>query len=92
MDTFGIIGIDILTERKRQDMKWGVSSHNPFIWLAIIGEELGEASDKALSSDLPGFRHELIQVAASCIACVEAIDDGRYPKHWRNLISGQGVR
>lgn len=35
---------DIWKERTRQDLKWGPQHHNPFKWLAILMEEVGEAT------------------------------------------------
>lgn len=83
---------DINAERIEQHKKWGIQNHTDFKWLAIITEELGEASQEALEKDFwsnksPNedvnnviearkklLRKELIQVAASTIAFIEAID------------------
>lgn len=35
-------------ERRRQDEKWGVQNHNPVEWIAILSEEVGEASREAV--------------------------------------------
>jgi len=42
---------DINDERHRQNETWGYNDHHIFKWLAIITEELGEASAEALSID-----------------------------------------
>jgi hypothetical protein len=40
----------LLQERLRQDAKWGEQNHDPITWLAILGEEVGEASQNALTA------------------------------------------
>lgn len=63
-------------ERMRQDEKWGEQNHNPFVWLAILGEEYGEACKAALESkgNYPNYRKELIEVAAVAVAALESLD------------------
>ena len=74
---------DILNERKNQDRQWGEQNHAPFTWLAILGEEVGEANKAALEAHFPmyeryrdyrDYRAELIQVAAVAISAVECLD------------------
>lgn len=79
---------DINDERVFQYQKWGPQDHDDFKWLAIVTEELGEAAQEALEVDFlrkiddenrlaerkEMLRKELIQVAASTIAFIEAID------------------
>lgn len=79
---------EVVTERIRQDRKWGANrNHLPQEWLMILGEEVGEANNAALeahfcSSEKPGVKHnelthlrtELIQVAAVAVAFVESLD------------------
>ena len=67
---------DIHKERDRQDRKWGEQNHNPFVWLAILGEEYGESCKAALESSVDDsiYRKELIEVAAVAIAAVESLD------------------
>ena len=75
---------EVLKERQRQDRKWGEQNHEPFKWLAILGEEVGEVNNAALESydwvnnkfkeDLDHYREELIQVAAVAVSMVECID------------------
>ena len=75
----------VLFERKRQDEKWGQQNHNPCEWIAILGEEFGEASKEALEAhfNYPGeskedrllrYRKELIQVAAVAVSMIESVD------------------
>ena len=70
---------EVLDERARQDAKWGQQNHHALEWLAIIGEELGEANKAAAESHWRGetwanYRTELIQVAAVAIAAVQSLD------------------
>lgn len=69
----------ILDERRRQDERWGVPNHEPFTWMAILSEEMGEAARAALHDKFGGpdagtLRAELIQVAAVTIAWIESLD------------------
>lgn len=42
---------DVAVERARQDAKWGQQNHDPFKWLAILQEEVGEAARSALETE-----------------------------------------
>ena len=78
---------DVITERKRQDEKWGEQNHDNFVWSSIIGEEYGELC-KAINeygfNPTPETRldiyTEAIQTMASCMAMLECIGRG---KAWR---------
>ena len=65
---------EVLTERERQDEKWGEQNHDEFKWLAILGEEVGEVNKAALESKPDEYRAELIQVAAVAMAMIECHD------------------
>ena|SRR3990167_11355552 len=70
---------DILGERKRQDEKWGEQNHSPIEWIAILGEEYGEACQGALRSHFGGktlqeYRKEMVEVAAVAVAAIECLD------------------
>jgi hypothetical protein len=41
---------DIIGERRRQDIKFGVQNHHPYKWLSILGEEVGEANKAVLEA------------------------------------------
>jgi NTP pyrophosphatase (non-canonical NTP hydrolase) len=76
----------VIAERLRQDAKWGEQNHHPFLWLAILGEEVGEVNKAALQATFGGqwwkdYRKELIETAAVAIAMVECLDrhDGAPP-------------
>ncbi len=69
--------IDI--ERNAQDHKWGEQNHTPALWLAILTEEVGEVAKEAQEMAFNGkssydYKTELVQVAAVCVAMLEAID------------------
>lgn len=68
---------DILTERARQDVKWGVQNHENSFWTAILGEEFGEVCKEVVEDYNYGrLRKELVQVAAVAVAWVECLDRG----------------
>lgn len=72
---------DVLSERKRQDEKWGEQNHFPERWGNIIGEEYGEMC-KAINefSFHPTLENEqdiyteAIQTMASCMAMLECME------------------
>lgn len=66
--------IEIRKERNRQDRKWGEQNHHPVKWLAILGEEEGEACKAVLENSLLEYRAELVQVAAVAVAAIECLD------------------
>lgn len=84
---------DIKVERIRQNVKFtqssdGIQFHNIFTWLAILGEEVGEANQAALDYIFKGpgsmdygvkttshLREELVQVSAAAVAIIERLDD-----------------
>jgi NTP pyrophosphatase (non-canonical NTP hydrolase) len=71
----------VLAERARQDQKWGEQNHNPFIFLAVLTEEVGELSQAALHARFGGpagnsMRIEAVHVAAVALAIVECLDRG----------------
>jgi NTP pyrophosphatase (non-canonical NTP hydrolase) len=65
-------------ERKRQFAKWGNQDHDLFTWLAILMEEVGEASQAALHQTFGGhakgtFGIEMIHIAAVAVQIIEWI-------------------
>lgn len=79
---------DIKEERDFQDKKWGPNRNlDVFLWLAILGEEVGEANKAALEyrfgleveqeDKREELRKELVQVAAVAIAHIECLDRNR---------------
>lgn len=76
---------DILDERKRQDEKWGEQNHDPFTYLTILMEEVGELSRAALHTKFGGdqggldhMREEAVQTAAVAMAIVECLDRAKW--------------
>lgn len=73
----------VLEERIRQDERWGEQNHNPYIYLAILVEEVGEMAQAALQTQYGGkhggldhLREEAVQTAAVALAIVECLDRG----------------
>lgn len=76
---------EIMAERIRQDLKFGEQNHDPFAYMNVLMEEVGEASQAALQTFFGGpkggidkFRKEMIEVAAVALAIVECIDRGKW--------------
>lgn len=72
---------DVAQERVRQDAKWGEQNHDPFAYLAILMEEVGELAQAALHARFGGpggspahLREEAVQCAAVAVAIVECLD------------------
>jgi NTP pyrophosphatase (non-canonical NTP hydrolase) len=65
---------DVLAERARQDLKWGVCHHPSQMWLTILAEEVGEVAKAILLKDTKNYREELVQVAAVALAAIESLD------------------
>lgn len=61
----------IAIERKRQDELWGIQNHDPYKWLTILIEELGEVSQDFLKSRPIEAMEEMIQSAAVIVAWIE---------------------
>lgn len=82
-DATGAVLAEIRSERMRQDAKWGQQNHDFPLWLAILSEEIGEASREYLHQreDAPNagthavkLRKELVQVAAVAAQMLEVGD------------------
>lgn len=61
----------MLTERYRQDCKWGVQTHGGHTWAAILGEEIGEFCEALESKETAEAIIEAVQVAAVACAAFE---------------------
>jgi NTP pyrophosphatase (non-canonical NTP hydrolase) len=84
---------DVLAERDRQEAKWGEQNHDPFTYLTILMEELGELAEAALHARFggpaaDGLRNEAIQTAAVAVAIVECLDRGKWS--WRDDVDNNG--
>lgn len=75
---------EVSAERERQNDKWGEQNHDPFLYLAILTEEVGEAAQAAIHARFGGrfsvadYRTELVQIAAVAVAAIECVDRGRW--------------
>lgn len=72
-------------ERRRQFEKWGEQNHSPEVWLTILMEEVGEASQAALHDRFGGdhagtFLNEMVQVAAVAVQIIEQLTLQGYPR------------
>ncbi|ASA22332.1 hypothetical protein [Paenibacillus donghaensis] len=76
----------VVTERQRQDIKWGEQNHRPMEWMGILGEEFGElcqavnethfnnGPEERVKGGYANMRAEAVQVAAVAISFIEALD------------------
>lgn len=78
---------DVSKERDRQEAKWGEQNHEPFVWLAILGEEVGEANQAAVQAFFDRdeqkwhqYEKELIQVAAVAVSMLECLARNGVPQ------------
>lgn len=67
---------ELMTERRRQDLKWGEQNHGLPVWMLILTEEIGEASQAVLkiregTMGIEDFRTEIIQCGAVCVQILE---------------------
>ena len=67
----------IMSERDRQDVKWGEQNHNIYKWLAILGEEVGEVNKAVLENKYDEVIDELIQIGAVTVAMIESLERNR---------------
>lgn len=79
----GAILGEVLAEISRAQSVWGIQDHDPHAYLAILGEEFGEACKAAVeirwgSARVEFLRAELVQVAAVAVAMVECLDRGAW--------------
>ena len=61
----------VLEERSRQDQKWGEQNHRDLKWLAILAEEVGEASAAILEGRPADVRTEVVHACAVALAWLE---------------------
>lgn len=72
--------VSVLEEMDRQDVRWGADRNNhPFVWGAILGEEVGELHQAFLHDEFGGrcagtARAEAVQVAAVALQIIEYYD------------------
>ena len=73
----------VLAERERQDAKWGEQNNDPFVYLTVLMEEVGELAQAALHTRFgghaaAGLREEAVHTAAVALAIVECLDRGKW--------------
>lgn len=56
----------VLEERAKQDGKWGEQNHEPSDWLAILLEEVGEFSRRALDRRFGSHSMHHLKPCSSC--------------------------
>jgi hypothetical protein len=74
---------DVLKERWRQDAKWGEQNNDPFTYLAVLSEEVGELAQAALHTKFgghaaEGLYTEAVHTAAVALAIVECLLRGKW--------------
>ena len=85
---------DVNAERRRQDEFWSQQNHDPFCYLTILMEEVGELAQAALHARFGGhaagtMRKEAVQVAAVAVAIIECLDRDRW--QWNEQQPGRSV-
>lgn len=88
------VNIDVLKERHRQNVLWGLQRHDLGKWLSLLIEEVGEVAQAmqpviglstSKSTDANDLYTELIHVSAVASAIAEQIKEGDYNgKSWGN--------
>lgn len=83
MENFDDVVSLVRQERVKQFEKWGRQEHNAFTWMAILMEEVGEASQAALHDVFGGkakgtFMVEMIHVTAVAIQILESLYETYY--------------
>ncbi len=73
----------VLQERERQDAKWGEQNNDPFTYITVLVEEVGELAQAALHTKFggpaaAGLRDEAVHTAAVALAIVECLDRGKW--------------
>ena len=66
--------VTIITERDRQDAKWGEQNHDDLYWLGILLEEVGETAKALIEFDSAKAREELIHTVAVGVGWLECIE------------------
>jgi hypothetical protein len=89
---------NIITERQRQDKKWGEQNHFPQFWTGILGEEFGEFCEAVNETifdngtDKGGYENmktEATHVAAVAIGFLECLERNKENEGFRILSKGE---
>lgn len=72
----------VIEEVLRQEEKWGVQDHDPYRWLSVLMEEVGEVGKELNDAfhrplDYGKLEEELVQVMAVCFSMIESLRRGR---------------
>lgn len=79
----------VMSERTKQDGKWGEQNHQPQFWMGILMEEVGELAqavnetvfnngpEERAKGGYANMRAEAVQVAAVAVAFIEMLDRNR---------------
>jgi len=95
IDTIWVrIGEEIVAECARQDEKWGSQRYlSSLKWLAILIEEVGEVAEETLDNESRArLRAEVVQVAAVCVAWLEALDGTYQPEPYYHRDKSHATR
>jgi len=80
---------EVMYERKKQNVKWGEQNHNLTDWIAILTEEVGEASKEAVKfrfrDGLKSLKNENRQIV------IDDIQETRLKNYRKELIQVAAV-
>lgn len=80
---------EIKKERIRQDKKFGKQDHSPIEWIAILSEEVGEASREAVDHHFEYGLDELKLSGRKIV--IDDIQDNRMRRYRKELIQVAAV-
>lgn len=64
----------VLQRRAEQDVKWGESDQNWYVWNTILGQEIGKAFTASLSGTRDKWGDQMVDIAAVAFAALEYLD------------------
>lgn len=75
--------MEVRDEMARQRATWGEQNHDPYAYLVILMEEVGEASQAAVKAQFEGgsidrYEEELVQVAAVAVSMILSHRRGKW--------------
>lgn len=83
--------VEVYNEREKQNQKWGEQNHRPIEWIAILSEEVGEASKHALEGH---FLHPIPNMFGKDMTKKDSdldIEEYHYKKYREELIQVAAV-
>ena len=81
---------EIKAERERQNKKWGEQNHKPIEWIAILTEEVGEASKEALDHYFENGLEKLKNEGGREIM-IDSIQEDRLKRYRKEMIQVAAV-